>query len=516
MVLATVAQETMNGPSKLVLCVIDAMAPAMLERAAQEGATPTLAALMKRGRYVDECVAAFPSVTPVCAASLLTGTWQDRHRIPGMNWYLRERELYVEYGSSLRAAQRFGIARQLTDTVYNLNQLHLANEVPTVFETLDDADIRTACTTYLVYRGRHLHEPRRDGLLTRLASPLMRHPVLGPRELFYADIFASSPAPCNAVLGMPGIRDRHSGCVGSYLVEHDSFDLLLLSLPDNDWYSHKYGPDAQVRSLAQADLQLTRLADAAGGLDELLAEYAVVVIGDHSQAPVAHSINLIEALSDFGIAGPRDDFPRGARLAVCPSQRAAMVYLLDEDEREQLRRSVSSRALGIEGVELVCWLERDARDAPLEAILARAGGAELHFAPGGELSDARGASWSVEGALEALGLDVRDGRLEAVPYPDCLARLWTALTCSSSGDVLLSAAPEYEFMDWGGQAHVGGGSHGSLRAEDSLTALITCGVEPPRVEPSQWTIRDVAPLVTAHFGVDSQLPPLPGPAMSSA
>ena len=37
---------------------------------------------------------------------------------------------------------------------------------------------------------------------------------------------------------MPGIRDRHSGCVGAYLVEHDLFDFLLLSLPDNDWYSH--------------------------------------------------------------------------------------------------------------------------------------------------------------------------------------------------------------------------------------------------------------------------------------
>jgi hypothetical protein len=516
MVLATVAQETMNGPSKLVLCVIDAMAPAVLERAAQEGATPTLATLMKRGRYASKCVAAFPSVTPVCAASLLTGTWQERHRIPGMNWYLRERELYVEYGSSLRAAQRFGIARQLTDTVYNLNQLHLAPEVPTLFETLDDADVRTACTTYLVYRGRHLHEPRRDGLLTRLASPLMRHPVLGPRELFYADIFSSSPAPCTAVLGMPGIRDRHSGCVGSYLVEHDAFELLLLSLPDNDWYSHKYGPDAQVRSLAQADVQLTRLADAAGGLDDFLAEYAVVVIGDHSQAPVAHAIDLIDALSDFGIAGPRAESWQGARLAVCPSQRAAVVYVLDEDEREELRRSVSSRTLAIDGVELVCWLERDARGAPLEAVVARAGGAELRFAPGGELSDLRGASWSVEGAHETLGIEVRDGLLETAPYPDGLARLWSALTCSSSGDLLLSAAPEYEFADWGGQAHVGGGSHGSLRAEDSLTALITYGVEPPREEPSQWTICDLAPIVTAHFGLDSHAPPLPGPAMSSA
>ena len=75
----------------------------------------------------------------------------------------------------------------------------------------------------------------------------MRHPVMGPRELFYADIFASRRTGCRSVLGMPGVRDRHSGCVSAYLVEHDLFDFLLLSLPDNDWYSHKSGPDAPAR-----------------------------------------------------------------------------------------------------------------------------------------------------------------------------------------------------------------------------------------------------------------------------
>ena len=50
------------------------------------------------------------------------------------------------------------------------------------------------------------------------------------------------------------------------------------------------------------------------------------------------------------------------------------------------------------------------------------------------------------------------------------------LTCPTSGEVLLSAAPGYEFIDWGRQAHVGGGSHGSLHACDSLGALVVCGV----------------------------------------
>ena len=54
--------------------------------------------------------------------------------------------------------------------------------------------------------------------------------------------------------------------------------------------------------------------------------------------------------------------PRGGgeapRIAVCPSQRAALIYLLGEERREQLRRAVLQRVLALEGVELAMWLER--------------------------------------------------------------------------------------------------------------------------------------------------------------
>jgi Type I phosphodiesterase / nucleotide pyrophosphatase len=510
-----------SSAPKLVLCVIDAMAPAMLERAIATGATPVLERLVAEGTYVPDCVAAFPSVTPVCAASIVTGRGQDDHRIPAMNWFHREEDRYVEYGSSFRAAQRFGIARQLTDTVYNMNRAHLAADTPTVFESLDDAGVRTAGTTYLMYRGRYRHEPQRDTALTRVASTLMRHPVMGPRELFYADIFASRRTGCRSGLGMPGVRDRHSGCVSAHLVEHDLFDFLLLSLPDNDWYSHKRGPEAQVQSLAQADLQLARVANAAGGLDEFLAEHAVIVMADHSQAPVTASIALQDELAELGVLGParparpvrgtaRAESPPEPRIAVCPSQRAAMVYALHEEERDAMRASVAAMAAGIEGIDLVMWLERDAHEEPREGVISSRVHGELRFAPGGPVRDPRGRSWSLDGALGAIGAELRDGVILSPDYPDALARVWSALLCPTSGEVLLSAAPGYEFIDWGRQAHVGGGSHGSLHASDSLGALVMSGLGGPGPQdgaPAQWAIRDVAPLVLGHFGVPAPRPP---------
>jgi Type I phosphodiesterase / nucleotide pyrophosphatase len=518
-----------SRPPKLVLCVIDAMAPEMMERAIAAGGAPVLARLVEDGLYVPDCVAAFPSVTPVCAASIVTGVGQDRHRIPAMNWFHRDEHRYVEYGSSFRAAQRFGIARQLTDTVYNMNRAHLSAETPTVFESLDDADVRTAGTTYLMYRGRYRHEPQRDTALTRVASALMRHPVMGPRELFYADIFASRRTGCRSGLGMPGVRDRHSGCVSVHLVEHDLFDFLLLSLPDNDWHSHKKGPEAQVESIALADQQLARVAEAAGGIDAFLREHAVVVMADHSQAPVTAAIALQDELAELGVLGPTRPAtrtssrpaagaaagrsPRSARgalrsedveprIAVCPSQRAAMVYALHEAERDAMRASVVALALAVEGVDLVMWLERDAHDAPREGVIASPAHGELRFAPGGALEDSRGQAWSVDGELEVIGARISDGRLESPEYPDALARVWSALLCPTSGEVLLSAAPGYEFLDWGRQAHVGGGSHGSLHRSDSLGALVLAGLDVPSDPPAQWAIRDVAPLIRGHFGLD--------------
>src|SRR4051812_50191959 len=90
----------------------------MLERAVSTGRAPALKAIMDRGTYVDECCAAFPSVTPVCAAAIATGTRQDRHRIPSMNWYHREEGRYVEYGSSFSASRRVGGAPPPQDTPF--------------------------------------------------------------------------------------------------------------------------------------------------------------------------------------------------------------------------------------------------------------------------------------------------------------------------------------------------------------------------------------------------------------
>ena len=48
--------------------------------------------------------------------------------------------------------------------------------------------------------------------------------------------------------------------------------------------------------------------------------------------------------------------------------------------------------------------------------------------------------------------------------PDGRARAAAALANPNAGEVLVSAAPGWEFYDLAGRHHLGGGSHGSLEA----------------------------------------------------
>ncbi len=488
----------MRSPrQKLVLIVVDAMKPAMLERAIAAGTAPAMAEVMRRGAYVPDCAAAFPSVTPVCAASIATGLGPDAHHIPSMNWYHREEGRYVEYGSSFSASRQFGVLRSLTDTFYRMNAEHLAPDARTVFESLDDAEVRTAGTTYLIYRGRYDHEVTQDSALARLVlSNLFHRTVKGPRELFYSDLYASRVTGCRGQLGLPGARDQHTGCVGSYLVEHDLFDFLLFSLPDNDAYSHRNGPHAQVTSLAAADRQIERLMHAGGGPDQFLADHAVVICSDHSQAAVEASIRLDEAFTDFAVATPSARVAgRGGEVALSPAQRSAMVYVLDPDERESVLARSLAAVRDVEGIDLAMWIDGE------EAVIRGRRG-ELRFAPGEQLRDARGVGWSLEGPLSVLRAEVQDGRVLSTEYPDALTRVWSALHCENAGELLLSAAPGYEFVDWGGSDHVGGGSHGSLHRSDSLATLMWCGEGlPERSAHEQWSLRDIAPMIRGHFRV---------------
>ena len=112
-----------------------------------------------------------------------------------------------------------------------------------------------------------------------------------------------------------------------------------------------------------------------------------------------------------------------------------------------------------------------------DEAVARREGEELRFRPGP-------SGWDMSGDSSILD------------HPDALYRAWAALANPNAGELLVSAAPGFEFADLGGRHHAGGGSHGSLVEGDSVVPVLTVGVD---AEPRRIT--DVMPAVLEHFGV---------------
>ena len=169
-------------------------------------------------------------------------------------------------------------------------------------------------------------------------------------------------------------------------------------------------------SLAAADRQIERLMHAAGGPDEFLEQYAVIVCSDHSQAPVEERIRLDVAFEDFDVARPSAARSAAAELALSPAQRSAMIYALDPDQAPDTCTRARDVAAELEGVDLVMW-RHDA-----EAIVrSRRGRASLRARR--RAADARGERWSVEGDLGVLRAEIQDGRFLSTEYPDALARV---------------------------------------------------------------------------------------------
>lgn len=490
-----------NGAKKLVVAVIDGMKPAALDRAIETGAAPTLARLVRDGYTSNECISSFPSLTPVATSTITTGVGPDRHGIPSMHWFNHVEERYVDYGISFPSSRRSGVISVLKDLIYRLNQEHLSKNTPTFFESLEAAGVRCACTTYMVYRGPHEHEFVGTGVGGRLAGVTgISRRGYGPSELIYADIFDSQNTSCRSSFSVPGRRDQHAACAALELIANDAYEFMLLSLPDNDNYSHRMGPGAQPASISHADVQIQKVIEAYGGYRAFMEDHAVIVVSDHSHSLVHEGVDLLGMLraDDWGILQPRQK-PRKAKdvqLAVSPAARFGSVWLLEPAHRARELPLVVGDLRKHDEIEQVLWRESG------EGAIA-SGRDELRFAPGSAYVDERGRGWDVEGDLSVLDLHAADGLLASVQFPDALARAWEALNTDRLGDVLVTPRLGREFFDWGGVAHVDGGTHGSLHTDDSAAQLIVTGTGESREHQEKWSIADVHELVLEHFDVPS-------------
>jgi Type I phosphodiesterase / nucleotide pyrophosphatase len=259
--------------------------------------------------------------------------------------------------------------------------------------------------------------------------------VNGPKRFFFYSLYESdrTGAPLAVRNRSLGSIDAYAASVGRWLVTRDGFDLLVHYLPDYDFASHAAGPDAAHEALARSDAAVAALMDAAGGPDAFLERYAVVVCSDHGQSRIEQTARL-----------------EVADGLVTASNRAAMVYTHDP-------RGAAAQLDAEPSAGIVAFLEDD------RLVVRRDGDEDLALLDG---------------------------------LPDGRVRLEAALRNPNAGEVVVSAAPGWEFVDLAGRHHLGGGSHGSLETADSEVPMLTVGLDEPPA-----SITGIKSLVVEHFGV---------------
>jgi predicted AlkP superfamily pyrophosphatase or phosphodiesterase len=446
----------------------------MLEHGLEHGRLPALGLLHEAGTYVQGTTT-FPSVTPVCLTTIATGAHPDVHGIPHLVWFHRGEQRVVEYGSSFAAVRAAGTRRSLRDSIFGLTHEHLATDALTVFEALEDEGYDCGAINFTCYRGRTRHA-------LKLPVPSGRNrwyeAAWGPRRFFFFNLYESDPtgAPL-AIRSRPeGSIDAYAATIGRWLVTRDGFDFLVFYLPDYDYASHIVGPEGALDALERADASVGELMAAAGGPEDFLDRYAIVVCSDHGQTGVERVARLTDSFDDLAVyTGRRASELASAEVVVTASNRSGMVYALDERDPWEL----AERLDGAEGVDLALFLEDG------EAVVRRER-AELRFAPDGE-------GWRASGDKRLL---------DPLEYPNAFERVWCALACPNSGDVIVSAESGWEFEDLGRRHHAGGGSHGSLQAGDSTVPILAAGFDHGLPLASVPSTTDLAPLALGHFGVE--------------
>jgi hypothetical protein len=345
----------------------------------------------------------------------------------------------VEYGSSFAALRAAGLSQSLLDPIFNMNARHLSRDAVTVYEALEDAGLVTAAVNITCYRGAHRYSATLPGV---------HRAAYGPRRFFFYGLFESdrTGAPFAVRSRRGGSVDAYAAATGRWLVTRDGFDFLAFYLSGYDFASHAVGPDGPAADLAleQCDAAIGALFEAAGGPDEFLARYSVVLMSDHGQTPVERVARLEERFED--VAG---------EVVVTASNRAAQVYLLPGARLDAA--DLARRLDGFQAVDVT--LRRDGDD-----VVARRDGA--------------------------------DASVEKLDHPDAAWRARSALANPNAGELLVSAAEGWELADLGGRHHAGGGSHGSLLAGGARGPHGTGGLS---AEPRRIT--DVVPAVLEHFGV---------------
>jgi len=445
---------------KVILLLADSLLAESIEQLVRRNEAPALAFLLQKGVYRRDMISSFPTMSVTIDSTLLTGTYADRHRIPGLLWFDSDEQRMIDYGDGLRVVWKPGPFQWISDSFYRLNQQHLSKQTPTLHEELAANGFTSASINGLLFRGARTHHFGIKG-------------VYG-LSIHAPDLFAlggvakvTNKALPDGPLHSMGMNNEYTAQSLIALVKENRLpDVTIAYFPDMDGELHKHGPSS-LEGVRKLDQQLQSILNAFGSWEEALNHYVFILSGDSGVTATRSSketalIDMESLLSGFSLyrLGQRNKPENDVAIAV--NGRMSYVYALSE--RVSLQMLVD-RLKREKRIDLIAWKEQD-------WIHVLRGGKQLSYRADGKELDEFGQRWELRGDPSALNLEARQGKWGSITYPDGLSRLHSALHSHPGRFLVVTAQPGAEIRADGAPNHPGGGNHGSLDASDTLFPFI--------------------------------------------
>ncbi|HKH91750.1 MAG TPA: alkaline phosphatase family protein [Gemmatimonadaceae bacterium] len=427
----------------VIILVADGARPDAFEGAALD-ALPALRRLRGEGA-LHRVASVFPSVTGPAYTPFLVGRFPGPIGIPGLRWYDRARTTcgWPDYARSY-------VGHQMRRFDADLDP-----EVPTIFELVPHSIAALSVVT------RGLEPANRIGALTpRLALRATMTHFSGRAER-WLDV------------------DRETAEVIVRRMREDRPDYLFAALTGVDKASHARGHEDELvteamRIVDDAAARLRGDAERGGWWDDT----HLWIVSDHGHSTVHTHEDLAGVVGATGRRTVAHPWSAGIApdAAVMVSGNAMAHVYLDLDERERQwwptlatrHEGLAQALLAREAVDLLllphdevrCEVRSAARGA---AMIERACDIYRYRCTSGDPLELGG---DVEGSADETFDATRDGS-----YPDAIVQIATLAGSGRSGDIILSAAPGWDFRSrYEPIPHLS--AHGALHRDHMLVPLL--------------------------------------------
>ncbi len=297
---------------------------------------PNLRKLMKIGAYAEGMETIFPSVTWPAHVSIVTGASPAKHGVISNSVLDRKTLERITY---------------IGDPVFTKDQ---AVRVPTLYDVAHQQGMITAAIIWPACNGARsldfvIPDSNKQEIHNKYTTPGLLD------ELYKNNISIRNLGKWGWDHKVSAMRDSTYTDVAKYLFKKYKPHLMMMHFITPDGFEHDYGPHCEEAYWAceNADDRVGELWEAIQA-SPLKENTTLIIVSDHGFAPVLQSINLNVHLRKSGLITLDSKKKFETRKAWSSANGgSAGIYILDEENKEAIRKKLIESIAKLEGVERV-------------------------------------------------------------------------------------------------------------------------------------------------------------------